>query len=791
MQNHSLEKLEYPIILNKLSSHASTYLGKELCLNTKPSYSYKEVDSLQNQIKEAFSFLERYGNPPISSIPDISLSLKQLQSDYPLGIKNILEINHILKLSKDLQNCFYSNDNLNREDFPILDNFFSLIYSNTNLSNEIDKTFIDENTIDDKASNKLFELRKKHRKLEQEIKDKLNSFIHSSTYQTYIQEPVITIRNNRYVIPVKNEYRSLVKGFIHDISSSGSTIFIEPISIFETNNEINNIKIEESLEIEKILMDFSNKLSCLANEIESDVTLIGDLDYLFAKAKYSKSIDATPPILNKNKELQLIDARNPLIDEKSVVPISVELGKNFQTLVITGPNTGGKTVTLKTVGLLTLMAYSGLYIPAKEHSTLPVFDMIFADIGDEQSIQESLSTFSSHMTNVIDIIHNASSNSLILVDELGSGTDPLEGSNLAISLLEYFHGLNCLTIATTHYSEIKQYALLTDGFENASSEFDIENLKPTYHLIIGVPGKSNAFAISKKLGLPSEIIERAKSLMNSDTIHIEELLKSIHDDKLFIEHEKREIQKKSNQIDLLKSSLEAKKDDVEQRKAAILDDAKNEARKILLRAKEEASLAIKQISKLQINSSYSYNKDLNHIRNQLNDSIKSTIDKDDITLNQTSEPRYEIKPNMEVYISNLNQYGTIVSISKNSNEVQVQIGNNKLTINKKFVTPSKATTSKPKLNHDVHYTGNINQKIAKTEINVLGNTVEEAIFVIDKFLDDASIQHISSVRIVHGKGTGALKNGIHKFLKKHPHVKSFRLGTFGEGEMGVTIVEIK
>ena len=791
MEQHSLEKLEYFNILKKLSTYSCTYIGKELCVNTRPSYSFAQVEIMQAQINEAFSFIIKYGIPPLSDFPDVLDILIKLESSYTLSIKNILEINHILKLSSELQKYFYSSDNINVENFPVLNALFSLLYVNTNLSREIEETFFDVNTVNDKASPVLFDLRKNRRKKEQDIKDRLNSFLHSSTYQKYLQESVITIRNDRYVIPVKNESRSFIKGFIHDISASGSTAFIEPISVFEINNEINNIKIEESIEIERILDNFSNKLSSLTSEINTTIKAIGDIDYLFAKAKYSKNINATSPILNKNKEIYLIDARNPLIDEKKVVPISINLGKDFQTLVITGPNTGGKTVTLKTVGLICLMAYSGLYIPAKENSTIPVFDMISADIGDEQSIQESLSTFSSHIINIINIINAATSDSLILLDELGSGTDPNEGSALAISILEFFHNLNSLTIATTHYSEIKEYALVTEGFENASSDFDIDNLKPTFHLILGVPGKSNAFAISKRLGLPDKIIERGKSLIDSDAVHIEELLKNIYDNKLFIEHEKEEIQKKINQIDLLKHSLEDRLDKVELKKKEIIDKAKVEARDILLYAKKEASNAIKEINKLQNSSLTSDIKDLNKIRNNLNSSIKSTSTYDATISTTSNNSDYTLEPNMEVYISNLNQYGIILSISQKANEAQVQVGNSKLTINKRFLTPIKTENTRPKKVSSVHYTNNVNNKHAATEINLLGMTVEEAIFVIDKFLDDASLQHINSVRIVHGKGTGALKNGIHKFLKTHPHVKSYRLGTFGEGEMGVTIVDIE
>ncbi len=791
MIKNSFKKLEYYIILDNLSTYASTYLGKKLCLETIPSFSYTEVKQLQERINEAYSFIIKYDTPPLSEIPDIFSILKKLDIKYTLTIKEILDINYILILSENLRKYFFINDNIVSSEFSYLNTLFSNIYTNTSLSKEISSTFIDENTVNDSASNKLFELRKKARKLENDVKDKLNCILHSSSYKKYIQEPVITIRNDRYVIPVKSEFRASIKGFIHDTSSSGSTIFIEPISTFEINNQINNIKFEEKIEIEKILIEFSNKLSMLTLQIENTVNTIGNIDYIFAKAKYSKKFNGIPPILNDKKEIYLLDARHPLIDKNKIVPINIELGNNFKTLIITGPNTGGKTVTLKTVGLILLMAYSGLYIPAKENSSIPVFDMIYADIGDEQSIQESLSTFSAHITKIVYIVKKATKNSLVLLDELGSGTDPEQGSALAISILDHFNKKLSLTIATTHYSELKEYALLTDGFENASVSFDMESLKPTYNLIIGVPGKSNAFEISKKLGLDSKIIEKAKSFINENTFNMEELINNIYNDKIIIEHEKKEIQKNSNQIDLLKKSLEHKKDEIEAKKEKILNDAKNQARIILQEAKEKSSLAIKEINNIKNFPNESQIKDLNNIRNDLNKSIKNIINYGSHNSSEINTQSYELYPNMKVYITNLNQNGTILSVSKRTNESHVQIGNSKLMVQNEYIIPKENQKEDINRSIKVNYSAKRSIKHATTEINLLGKNVEEAIFLVDKFLDDASIEHMQSVRIVHGKGTGALKKGIHKFLKTHPHVKSYRLGTFGEGEMGVTIVEIK
>ena len=509
------------------------------------------------------------------------------------------------------------------DNFPYLENYFYNLYTNPNIENNIKSKIIDENTIDDRASDKLYNIRKSKRKLEQEIKEKLNNFIHSSTYSKFIQDPVVTIRNDRFVIPVKDEYRSQIKGFIHDTSSSGSTVFIEPINIFELNNQINNLKFEENIEIEKILQMLSSSLFPIIEELKNNIRLIAILDFTFSKANYAISNNSICPILNEKKQVNLIKARHPLIDKTKVVPIDINIGNTFNSLIITGPNTGGKTVTLKTFGLLNLMAMSGLFIPADENSSIYVFDNVFADIGDEQSITDSLSTFSSHMVNIIDILNTVSTNSLVLLDELGSGTDPVEGSSLAISILEHLNSQGILTIATTHYQELKNYTLSTEGFENASVEFDVNNLKPTYKLLIGVPGKSNAFEISKKLGLHESILERANNFLSSDSIKIEDVIKNIYDNQITINKEKEIIEKNSNQIELLRKSLENDLSKVHKKEQDIIEKAKLEARDILLNAKDTASSIISQMNDLSSQDL----KQANNLRNKLNYEIKivSTI----------------------------------------------------------------------------------------------------------------------------------------------------------------------
>ena len=787
MRNY-LEKLEYPKILDILSKHALTYIGKEKCLTLKPSKNKNEVEKILKETEEALNLLYRCNTPPISEIADNTKNIKTIESYGTLSIKSILELTNILKMSDELKKYFY-NDFLESTEFTYLSDIFSKLYSNSSIIEKISYSIIDENTVDDRASKNLASIRKKQRNIEQDIKTKLNTFLHSPTYSKYIQENVITIRNDRYVIPVKDEYRGQIKGFVHDISSSGSTVFIEPISVFELNNELANLKNEENLEIERILQELSKLFYPYANEIKEDIECIGKLDFAFAKAKYSRNINGTTPIINTQKQIILKDARHPLLDSKKAVPISLELGISFNTLVITGPNTGGKTVTLKTVGLLTAMACSGLNIPASAKSSIYVFDNIFADIGDDQSITESLSTFSAHMTNIVDIVKNSTENSLILVDELGSGTDPVEGASLAISVLDFFKSNSSLTVATTHYQELKKYALTTDGFENASVEFDVNTLSPTYHLLIGVPGKSNAFEISRKLGLPASIIDEAKNNLTKNDIDFEELLKNIYDNKSKIENEKLEISKKLNEISELKKSLERDNTKLNEQEREIINNAKIQARNILLEAKEEANEIISKMNDVS-NS----NSDLNNLRNKLNTDIKnisvSSLNKNVKKESKSSISVEEAKPNTEVFVTTFGQNGIIVSNVSKSNEVQVQVGSMKLSVNLKYL--EKITkTEKAKNKSTSSYSSVSKVKHVSSEINVIGLNVDEAVFVIDKFLDDCSIANLQTVRIVHGKGTGKLREGIHKFLKSNSRVKSFRIGTYGEGEMGVTVVELK
>ena len=784
--NINFKKLEFNKIIEILQNYCITQKGKELVENLLPSNNFNKVQKSLNETKEAVSLIYKNSTPSFYKFEDIDLSIKNLESGISLSVPSILNLNKIFKIAFELKN-YFDKEYIETDNYPILSNLFNLLYTNKSILNEINNSISDEGLIQDNASTTLKDIRKKQKNLEHDIRNKLNDMIHGS-FSKYLQDNIITVRNDRFVIPVKEEYRSLVKGFVHDISNAGSTLFIEPISIFEMNNNINKLKLEEELEIEKILQKLSFLFEPYIEELKQDVELIGKLDFIFAKAKYSKKINGITPILNKNKEINLKNARHPLIDENKVVPISLSLGKDFSTLLITGPNTGGKTVTLKTVGLLTLMACSGLNIPADENSSIYVFDKIFADIGDDQSISDSLSTFSSHMINIVSIIENASNNSLVLIDELGSGTDPVEGASLAISILDYLHNLNTLTIVTTHYQELKQYALSHTGFENASVEFNVDELKPTYRLLVGIPGKSNAFAISKNLGLPNKIIEKAKTLMTEEQINFEELLKNIYDQKSLIEKEKEEITKKLENISNLEKTLIKDNESLRKQEQDIINKAKVEARNILLEAKEEANDIIKDLNNIK------NTKSAETLRNKLNDKINKihTLENNDTKPNTNNLLNVnDIKPNMTVFVRKFNQNGTVLSRPSKSNEVQIQIGliKTNLSINELEKAHSDKKDNKKPLTST--YSNLSKVKNINSEINVIGLNVEEAIFVVDKFLDDASLSKLNTVRIVHGKGTGKLMKGIHNFLKTNPHVKSFRLGTYGEGEMGVTVVELK
>ena len=788
MNTNYLKKLEFDKILQNLSEYCHTYIGKEKALSLEPSSDKDFVKKSLSETSQAVSLIDRNSTPPLSEIEDIRVYIKMLKSSNTLTAKALLDICNILEMADELKAYFSCFSDV--ESYGNLKIYFDELYTNPSVVDKIKKSIIDSETIADNASSALSSIRRHIRQAEQDIKNKLNSILHSS-YSKYMQENVVTIRNDRFVIPVKQEYRSQIKGFVHDISSTGSTVFIEPISVFDANNTINNLKVDEAAEIERILQNLSSLLFPYTNELFANIESIGTLDFIFAKARYSNSIKGITPDINDAKYINLIKARHPLIEATKVVPITINIGKEYNLLIITGPNTGGKTVILKTVGLLEAMACSGLNISAEEKSSIYVFDEIYSDIGDDQSIADSLSTFSSHMKNISYIVESATPESLILVDELGSGTDPLEGANLAISILEFFKNSDILCLATTHYQELKKYALVTEDVQNASVEFDIENLKPTYKLLIGIPGKSNAFAISEKLGLKKEIIEKAQSLLDKKDIDFETLLKSIYDDKIKIEKEKSEIEKNLHQVQLLKESLKRDDSRVREQEKEIINKAKLEARQILLDAKDDATSMISKMK--EISEASSELKELNNMRNGLNNSIKNISIQGNDELNVTPIDESKIIVGAKVFVSTLGQNGIVLSKISKSKEVQVQIGLIKTNIPIKFLEkPKNMKNDLSTSNTATTYGSSVSKtRTANSEINVIGLTVDEAIPLVDKFLDDCFLAKLQTARIVHGKGTGKLRQGIHSFLKKNKRIKSFRVGTYGEGEMGVTIVELK
>ena len=783
MNSYYLNKLDYNKIIEKIKSYTKTSLGSDIVLHLKPSFNHEEVITSLSETSEACSLIERNGNLSIDDIGNPDIYIKTVASNICLTNQGLLNLANVLKVSNDLIN-YFKTDGIDCDSYAILSSVFSNLYSNKKIQDTILKNILDETNIDDNASKKLSSIRKKSYDLELQIKNELNNYIHSSSYSKYLSDTLVTIKNDRYVIPVKSEYRSKIKGFIHDTSSSGSTVFIEPLSVFELNNSLNNLKIEEKIEIEKILKEYTSMFFPIIDQLKSNIELITKLDVIFAKALYSISINGINPSISEDKQIILKKARHPLIEKDVVVPIDVSLGLDYNCLVITGPNTGGKTVTLKTVGLLCLMAYSGIHIPADEQSSIYVFDNIYIDIGDEQSIQSTLSTFSSHITNIVSIINNASNNSLILLDELGAGTDPIEGSNLAISILEHLYNNSCLIIATTHYSQIKKYALVKEGFKNASVEFDVNNLKPTYKLLIGIPGKSNAFSISKKLGLSESILKRASSLIDKNNYEFEDVLKSIYDEKKKIDIEKKEIEKNLNQISRLRQSLEKENKKVLKKSESIIEKAKNEARDILFEAKEYSSTIIKELNK-------NYNvKDLEHIRNNINDSIKK-LSKPHTNEDENSDiQNRNINIGDTILVSGYEQEGIVISISKNKKKIEVQIGSMHTYVNSNDVIVLEQT-KKEKIHSTISSTISSKSKNINSEINLIGLNSDEAISILEKYLDDASLTSLKKLRIVHGKGTGKLKSSIHAYLKNHPLVNKYYLASYGEGDSGVTIIELK
>lgn len=797
MNQKVLKTLEYNKIIHQLTGYAASAPGKLLCQNLLPMSDFHEIVQAQTETSDALTRVRMKGSLSLSGIRDIRDSLKRLEIGSALGIPELLSISSLLTVAARAKAYGHHEES---EEFPddSLDQMFRSLEPLTPANNEIKRCIISEEEISDNASPGLHKVRRSMHGINDRIHTQLNSILNSC--RSYLQDAVITMRDGRYCLPVKAEYKSQVNGMVHDQSSTGSTLFIEPMAVIQLNNELRTLEIQEQKEIEAVLADLSNQLTPYTTELAIDLQILTRLDFIFAKAALSRHFKCSEPKFNTEGRIHIKDGRHPLLDPQKVVPITVWLGTDFDLLMVTGPNTGGKTVSLKTVGLFTLMGQAGLHIPAFEGSELAVFEEVFADIGDEQSIEQSLSTFSAHMTNIVNILNQADSRSLCLFDELCSGTDPTEGAALAIAILNFLHNMKCRTMATTHYSELKIYALSTPGVENACCEFGVATLRPTYRLLIGIPGKSNAFAISKKLGLPDYIIEDAKNHLESEDETFEDVISRLEENRVTIEKERAEIENYKAEIARLKSGLEKKEERFDERRDKMIRKANEEAQQILREAKETADRTIKNINKLAASSGID-TKALEAERTKLRDSLKKV--EGGLSLKQeTRKPHKAINPKTlklgdGVRVLSMNLNGTVSSLPDAQGNVFVQMGILRSKVNiSDLELLQENSVSGPGLEARRKGSGSSNIKMSKSfgispEINVLGMTVDEAVAQLDKYLDDAYIAHLPQVRIVHGKGTGALRAGIHKHLKRLKYIKEFHLGGFGEGDAGVTIVVFK
>ena len=792
MNEKALKSLEYYKIIQMLTEKASSSLGKELCRDLLPSVDLAQIQLMQAQTRDALSRLFQKGSISFGSVKDVRGSLKRLEIGSTLGIIELLSICSLLENTSRVK--AYSRNERGDHPADSLDEMFEQLSPLTPLSTEIRRCILSEDEISDSASPGLLKVRRSMKIANDRIHTQLTSLVNGGA-RNYLQDAVITMRNGRYCIPVKAEYKGQVPGMIHDQSSTGSTLFIEPMAIVKLNNDIRELELQEQKEIEAVLAELSNQTAAYTDQIRDDLEIMVQLDFIFARASLAMDMNGTEPIFNTEHKIRLKQARHPLIPRKKAVPIDLRLGDDFDLLVVTGPNTGGKTVSLKTAGLLTLMGQAGLHIPAMDRSQLSIFHQVYADIGDEQSIEQSLSTFSSHMTNVVSFLKETDSDSLVLFDELGAGTDPTEGAALAISILSYLHEKGIRTMATTHYSELKVYALSTPGVENACCEFNVETLRPTYRLLIGVPGKSNAFAISSKLGLPDFIIEKAKQQISEQDESFEDVLTSLENSRVTIENERAQIETYKEQIEALKKQLETKQERLDERRDKILKNANEEARRILAETKEYADQTMKLFHKFQKDhvDTAAVEKERQNIRARMN--------KADNALSIKAAPKdpkkklsaKDLSLGDMVRILSMNLTGTISSRPDSKGFLFVQTG----IIRSKVHISDLELVDEPVISSSaLQKTGAGKIRMSKsssvsTEINLLGKTVDEAIAILDKYLDDAYLAHLNQVRVVHGKGTGALRKGVHDYLRRNKRVASYRLGEFGEGDAGVTIVEFK
>lgn len=789
MNQKALKTLEFDKIIHILTAHAASESAKEMCRKLVPYDNINDVERAQRETADALRRVYRKGSVSFGGIRDIRGSLKRLEIGGILGMGELLQIMSLLETAGKIRQ--YGQREADDTSRDSLDESFEFLDPVPTLASEIRRCILADDEMADDASSALLQIRRSMRQMNDKVHNTLNSMVNGSA-RSYLQDPVVTMRDGRYCLPVKAEHRSQVPGMIHDQSSTGSTLFIEPMAVIKLNNDFKELLMKEQQEIEKILSVLSEKAAAVTEILAEDYRILTALDFIFARAMMAKDMKATRPIFNTDRQIHIKDGRHPLLDPKKAVPITVRLGDDFDLLIITGPNTGGKTVSLKTVGLFTLMGQAGLHIPAFEGSRLAVFDQVYADIGDEQSIEQSLSTFSSHMTTIVSILKEVTLNSLVLFDELGAGTDPTEGAALATSILDHLHRQGIRAMATTHYSELKVYALSTEGVENACCEFDVESLRPTYRLLIGIPGKSNAFAISSRLGLEDFLIEDAKKRINAQDVSFEDMMAELQDSRVKLLNEQEEITRYKSEIRTLRDALQKKQDRIDERKEKILSDAAAQANAILQEAKDYADETMKNFHKFG-KASISV-KDMEAERARLREKIKEN---DSRTAKAAPKPKKKLKAAAlhigdRVRVLSLNLEGTVSTLPNPKGDLFVQMGilRSQVNINDlEYIGEAEnlqkgMTTGGGKLRMS-------KSAAVSTEINLIGMTVDEAIAHLDKYLDDAYLAHVPNVRIVHGKGTGALRTAVHQYLKRCKHVKTFRLGTFGEGDAGVTIAEFK
>ena len=792
MNQKVLKTLEYYKIIEQLEAYASCEDTKKRIRELQPSTDLEEINHLQETTKDALSRLYKSSNLSFSGLHNIRGSLKRLNIGGSLNMVELLQISSLLEVAKRAKSYDRSDRNDDKKDS--LSELFEQIEPCSPLHEEIKRCIISEDEVADDASPELFKIRKSIRGMSDRIHAQLTSLMNNTTTRGYLQDAIVTMRDGRYCLPVKAENKSNMPGMVHDQSSSGSTLFIEPMAVVNLNNELKELYIKEKDEINVILARLSDMVLSYEAGLEVDFVVLSELDFIFAKANLAKSYNGVAPIFNEHGYINIRKGRHPLLDAKKVVPIDVYLGKDFKQLIVTGPNTGGKTVSLKTVGLLTLMGQAGLHIPAGDRSELAIFEEVFADIGDEQSIEQSLSTFSSHMVNIVNILEKADDRSLVLFDELCAGTDPTEGAALAISILSKLHLYGAITMATTHYSELKVYALTTDGIENACCEFDVETLSPTYRLLIGIPGKSNAFAISSKLGLDDSVIEDARGRLNTKDIEFEDVLSNLEASRITIEKEQQEINQYKSEIETLKKQLESKHERLDQTREKLIREANEEALRIIKEAKDLADETIRNFNKYGKGSAdmSQMEKERANLRNKMSEKEQKLSGIKKPAEHNHQAPK-KLRVGDSVKVLSMNLKGTVHTLPDAKGNLFVQMGilrsqvniNDLVLINEDTLNPTKK-----------YGTGAGKIKVSKsanisTEINLIGMLTDEAIPKLDKYLDDAYIAHLPSVRIVHGKGTGALRNAVHQHLKRLSYVKSYHLGEFGEGDAGVTIAEFK